>query len=49
MIAKDEYRSQRQPVLASLDAGQASRSIGVQRGLRQLKAMMDGGKLTAKE
>lgn len=49
LITKDEYRAQRQAVMASLDAGQVSRSVGVQQGLRQLRMMADGGALTARE
>lgn len=49
LITKDEYRSQRQAVMASLDAGQVSRTVGMQDGLRQLKMMADGGVLTPRE
>ena len=49
LITRDEYRMQRQAVMASLDAGQVSRTIGVQDGLRQLRTMADGGALTPRE
>lgn len=49
LITKDEYRAQRQAVMASLDAGQVSRTVGMQDGLRQLKMMADGGVLTPRE
>jgi hypothetical protein len=49
LITKDEYRSQRQAVLASLDAGQVSRSIGIEQGLRHLKSMAETGLLGGKE
>lgn len=49
LISKEEYRTQRQAVMASLDAGQVSRTVGVQQGLRQLRMMADGGALTPRE
>jgi hypothetical protein len=49
LITRDEYRSQRVAVLASLDAGQVDRAIGIQQGLRQLKTLAENGVLTAKE
>lgn len=49
LITKEEYRSQREAILASLDAGQVSRSIGMQAGLQWLKSLAEAGKLSPKE
>ena len=49
LIGQDEYRSQRPAILAALDAGQVARSVGIQPGLRQLKAMADAGYIDGRE
>jgi hypothetical protein len=49
LITQNDYRSQRPAILAALDAGQVSRSIGIQQGLRQLKSMADGGFINGAE
>lgn len=49
LITQNEYRTQRPAILAALDAGQVSRSIGIQEGLRRLKAMADSGFISGKE
>ncbi|MCK6452278.1 MAG: hypothetical protein L6R19_15735 [Alphaproteobacteria bacterium] len=49
LITADDHRGQRQAILAALDAGQVSRTVGIEYGLRRLKGMSDDGTIDAKE
>ncbi len=49
LITTDDHSRQRQAILAALDAGLVSRSVGIEYGLRRLKGMNDDGTINAKE